>query len=394
MRDYINRQVEERARAWEQAKALLDSAAAENRDLSAAEQETYDRINADLDERTAVIDKMTRDMEREMQAAEIRVPETTAPAAESDSALLRSLLSGERRSVTFEKRQMTTANNGGVVPQGFYDVMQETMRYTGPWLNEDVGYTILNTTSGEDIKVPKQTAFSAATATAEAAAFAVDNPTTGFLTLRAHKFGTLITVSRELLEDSGIDLVGFLGRQAGNAVGNIVNQRLAIGTGTNDPRGIVTASAEGKVGGTGVGGAFTADDLIDLVHSIDAGYANKPSGVGFQMRRSTIGTLRKLRDADGRFIWDPTQGTAALLLGYPVFENPHVPAIGTGDKSVVFGDMSYYHVRQIVGVEVARSSDAVFTGDLEAFRVSIRIDADLSQDGATGAVKHFVGGAS
>ena len=394
MKDYINRQVEERARAWNEAKALLDHAAGEGRDLSATEQEQYDRINADLDERTAVIEKLTRDMDREAQAAEVRVPEAAGPAVESDADMLRSLLRGERRAVTFEKRQMTTANNGGVVPQGFYDVMQETMRYTGPWLNENVGYTILNTQSGEDIKVPKQTAFSTGTATAEAAAFAVSNPTTSFLTLRAHKFGTLITVSRELLEDSGIDLVSFLGRQAGNAVGNIVNEKLAMGTGTVEPRGIVTASAEGKVGSTAVAGAFSADDLIDLVHSIDNGYANKPSGVGFQMRRSTIGTLRKLKDNQGAFIYDPTQGTQALLLGYPVFENPHVPAITNEAKSVIFGDMSYYHVRQVGGIEVARSSDAFFTSDLEAFRVSIRIDGDLSQDGATGAIKHFAGAAT
>ena len=393
MRDYINRQVAERARAWGEAKSLLDHAAAENRDLTATERETYDRINADLDERTAVIDKMTRDMEREVQASEVRIPEAVAPAGD-DAALIRSLLSGERRSVTFEKRQMTTANNGGVVPQGFYDVLQETMRYTGPFLQEQVGYTILNTNGGEDIKVPKQTAFSAATATAEAAAFAVSNPTTSFLTLRAHKFGTLVTVSRELLEDAGIDIVGFIARQAGNALGNIVNEKLAIGTGTIEARGIVAASAQGKVGGTAVGGAFTADDLIDLVHSIDAGYANKPSGVGFQMRRATIGALRKLKDGEGRFIYDPTQGTQALLLGYPIFENPHVPAIGTSAKSVVFGDMSYFHVRTVGGIEVARSSDAFFTSDLEAFRVSLRVDGDLSQDGTTGAVKHFVGGAS
>ena len=392
MHEYINRQVEARARAWGEAKALLDHAAAEGRDLTAAESEQYARINTDLDERTAIIEKMTADLQREAQAAEVRVTEAPAPAAESDVDLIRSLVRGERRSVVFEKRQMTTANNGGVVPQGFYDVLQEEMRYTGPWLNEDVGYTILNTGSGEDIKVPTQTSFSAATATAEAAAFAVDNPATSFLTLRAHKFGTLITVSRELLEDSGIDLVAFLGRQAGNAIGNIVNQVLATGTGTVQPLGIVEAAGTGKVGGTGVDGAFTADDLIDLVHSVDAGYAGKPTGVGFQMRRSTIGTLRKLKDEDGRYIYDPTQGTQALLLGYPVFENPHVPAIGTaGARSVVFGDMSYYHVRQVGGIEVARSSDAFFANDLEAFRVSIRVDGNLSQ---SGAVKAFEGGAS
>jgi HK97 family phage major capsid protein len=286
----------------------------------------------------------------------------------------------------FEKRDMTTSTDGGVVPQGFYDVLQEQLRYTGPFGNENVGYTILTTGSGEDIKVPTQTAFSTGTATAEAAAAGISNPTTSFLTLRAHKYSTMITISRELLEDSGVDVVGFIGRQAGNAIGQIVNQRLAIGTGTAEPQGLFTAAGSG-VRGTATNFAFDADDLIDLVHSVDSAYASRPS-VGFQMRRATLSTLRKLKDGEGRFIYDPTMGTQALLLGYPVFENPHAPAIGTAAKAVVFGDMSSYHVRQVGGVEVARSSDAFFANDLEAFRVSIRVDGNLGQ---SAAVKFYQG---
>ncbi len=387
MQDYINRQVEERARAWGEAKELLDHAASESRDLSAEEQQKYDRINADLDERTAVIERLQKDADREARALEVAVPTVSKPSSDAD--VLRSLLAGEIRTAKFEKRDMTTSGNAGLVPQGFYDVMQEQLRYTGPFGNEEVGYTILNTGSGEDIKVPTQTGFSTGTATAEAAAFAVSNPTTSSLTLRAHKFGTLITVSRELLEDSGIDIVGFLGRQAGNAVGNIVNTKLAIGTGTVEPNGIVNASAAGKTGGTAVGGAFTADDLIDLVHSVDSQYASNRAG--FQMRRATLARLRSLKDGEGRFIYDPTQGTQALVLGFPVFENPHVPAVALSAKSVIFGSMPYYHVRQVGGVEIARSDDAFFTSDLVAFRVSIRLDGNLSQ---ADSVKHFIGNAA
>ena len=382
MQDYINRQVEERARAWNEAKALLDHAAAEGRDLSATEQEQYDRINADLDERTAVIERLQKDADREARAAEIRVPD--APKPSDDAAILRSLGTGEMRGYTFEKRQMTTANNGGIVPQGFYAVLQEQLRYTGPWLNENVGFTVITTGSGEDIKVPIQSTFSAATATAEAAAFAVSNPTTASKTLRAHKYGTLVTVSSEILSDAGVDLVGFIARQAGNALGNIVNQRLAIGTGTAEPEGLFLAAGTGK---KGTATAFSADDLIDLVHSVDSQYAQRPSA-GFMMSRATLSTLRKLRDGAGQFIYDPTQGTQALLLGYPVFENPHAPAIGSGLRPVAFGDMSYYHVRQVGGVEVARSDDAFFVNDLAAFRISIRVDGLLSQ---ADAVKVFEG---
>jgi HK97 family phage major capsid protein len=371
MIEYINRQVEERARAWGEAKELLDAAASESRDLTAEEQAKYDRINADLDERTAVIARLEADMQREQRAAEIRIPE--APKPSSDADVLRTLANG--RSHTFERRDMTTIADAGIVPQGFYAVLQEQLRYTGPWLNENVGYTILTTGSGEDIKVPIQSTFSNATATAEAAAFVASNPQTTNKTLRAHKYGTLVTVSRELLEDSGVDLVGFIARQAGNALGNIVNQRLAIGTGTAEPEGLFVAAGTGK---KGTATAFSADDLIDLVHSVDSQYAQRPSA-GFQMSRATLSTLRKLRDGAGQFIYDPTQGTQALLLGYPVFENPHAPAIGSGLRSVAFGDMSYYHVRQVGGVEVARSDDAFFVNDLAAFRISIRVDGLLSQ---------------
>jgi HK97 family phage major capsid protein len=192
-------------------------------------------------------------------------------------------------------------------------------------------------------------------------------------------------VSRELIEDSGIDLLGFIARQAGNAIGNIVNEKLAIGTGTLEPQGLFTAAGSG-VRGTATNFEFSTDDLIDLVHAVDSSYASR--NAGFQMRRASLSTLRKLKDGEGRFIYDPTQGTQALLLGYPVYENPFAPAIGTAAKPVVFGDMSSYHVRQVGGVEVTRSDEAYFVNDLVAFRVSIRVDGNLGQ---SAAVKFYQG---
>jgi hypothetical protein len=242
--------------------------------------------------------------------------------------------------------------------------------------NEEVGYTILNTAGGEDIKVPTQTGFSTGSATAEAAAFAVSNPATSSLTLRSHKFGTLLTVSRELLEDAGIDIVGFLGRQAGNAIGNIVNQKLAIGTGTVEPNGIVNASGSGITGGTAVGGAFTADNLIDLVHSVDSEYA--ANRAGFQMRRA-----RWRRSVSSRTARAGSSTTRRRALRHSCLatrcSRTRTSRLSVPAKSVIFGSMPYYHVRQVGGVEIARSDDAFFTTDLVAFRVSIRLDGDLSQ---------------
>jgi HK97 family phage major capsid protein len=391
--NYIKRQHELRAQAWEQAKSLLDNAATEGRDLSASEQETYDRINAELDERTAVMERYQKDAEREERAAEMRVAtKTERRDPTSDAEIIRSLATGQ--SYSFERRNMTTAADAGTVPEGFYAQLQSILRYTGPAFEPGL-YTILNTTGGEDIKVPTQTAFSTSTATAEAAVFTASNPTTSSFKLGSFKYGHLVKVSRELLTDSGLDIVRFIADQSANAIGFRVNNELAIGTGTDEPFGIFNRAASGKVG-TAAGGTFTADDLIDLAHSVDSAYASRPS-VAFQMSRASLGVARKLKDGNGQYIYDPTSGADARILGYRVVENPFAPAIGTANvdawdrKSVIFGDMSSYHVRTVGGVEVARSDDAFFEDDLVAFRVSIRLDANIGQ---ADAVKFFRGATS
>ena len=397
MQDYIKRQQELRMNAWEQAKELLDHAASENRDLTAEEQEKYDRINGELDDRSAVIERLTKDAEREARAAELRAPEAvqTRQVAErpSDAEMLRKLVAGEVRSYTFgsEKRDLTTAADGSVVPQGFYDVLQRKLEYVGPMLEPGIA-TILRTEMGNDIKVPVESSRSAATATAEAAVFGESDPTFSTITLRAHKFGTLVQISRELLEDSGIDIVAFLADQFGVALGTAVNAALTLGTGTVEPNGIVTASGSGATGGTGVSGAFTTNNLIDLAHSVDAAYARRP-GTGFMMNRASLGAVRKLQDANG-YIFNPQVTGPDQLLGFRIIENPDIASQGTAVKSVLFGDFSAYHVRQVgAGVEVARSDDFAFANDLVTFRAQIRLDGALG-GGGSDAVKYFIGGAS
>jgi HK97 family phage major capsid protein len=215
----------------------------------------------------------------------------------SDNDILRSLLRGETRGHTFERRNtatpMSTSADAEMVPEGFYGIIQEILRFTGPAFQPGL-YTILNTATGNDIKVPRQTAFSAATATAEGAQFAVSNPTGESFTLKSQKVGVLLKVSSELITDNEVNLVEYLGRQAGEAVGYKVNELLAVGTGTVQPQGIFGAAASGVVG-TAAGGTFTADNLIDLLHSVDSAVAARPA-VAFQMNRATLGAVRKLKD--------------------------------------------------------------------------------------------------
>lgn len=393
--EYLKRQVEARQQAWHAAKSLLDAAAAEKRDLTAEEQAQYDRINADIDERSQKIEDLraAESRAKDIEASLMDAPEVRAAAAvrpQSDFDMVRKLVSGEIRSYTFEKRDLNTSDDSSVVPQTFYDVLQEKLVTVGPMLDGSV-VTLLNTASGEDIKVPVEASRPLGTAIAEATAITALDPTFSTITLKSQKVAVLTKVSREILTDSGIDLVSYLARTLGTSVGIRANNLLTVGTGTVQANGIVTAAGSGVTGATAVSGAFTADNLIDLAHSVDGAYVRL--GARFMMRRTSMGTLRKLKDTAGQYLYVPaaTVGAPDSFMGFPVTENPDIAATATSAKSVLFGWTGSYHVRQVGGIEVARSDDAFFADDEVGFRVTLRIWGDLGQ---SDAVKYFIGGAS
>jgi len=396
MSDYIRQQAEARAKAWEEAKALLDSAAAEKRDLSAEENQTYDRIMADLDQRAATIDTIKAQAEREERAAEAMAgfeaqarPEIMVPSV-NDADLIRSLARGEIRSHSFEKRDVTKGSTGAPVPTDFYSQVIELARFVGPMLETS---TIINTAGGENLQIPSLAAYSTGTVSSEAAAIGESDPTfNAFKTLGAYKYSFLTQISREMVEDAGVDILGFLATQTGNALGYAVNGALTTGTGTVQPTGIVTAAGSGITGGTGVSGAFTADNLIDLVYSVDTAGRTLP-GTGWQMNAQAIAAVRKLKDSAGQYLFSPSLSADArdLLLGYPIFENPAMAAPATSAKSVIFGHLPSYFARTVGGLRLDRSDDYAFQNDLITFRATMRVDGNLIQ---TSHVKYFAGAAS
>ena len=395
MSDYINRQHELRQAAWHEAKHLLDTAGAEKRDLTAEEQEKYDRISADLDTRGAIIEQLKADEERaarlDAAAAELRTDE--APAGDdTDAETIRAMARGEVRSYNFEKRDVLTSSTGSPVPTSFYDQVILKARLVGPMLDVP---TQLNTTSGETIQVPSLSAYSSsATVTAQGANFSESDPTfNSFVNLGAFKYGFLIQVSREMIEDSGVDLLGFLADQVGNGLGFNVQNALTVGTGTVQPQGIVAAAGSGITGGTGVSGAFTADNLIDLYYQGLDGAARLLPGVGWMMNGASIGAVRKLKDTAGNYIFSPAAdgNQRDLLLGREVYENPHVASAATSAKSVIAGHMPSFFVRSVGGIRLDRSDDFAFNADLVTFRASMRVDGALPQ---SSHIKYFIGGAS
>lgn len=398
--ELITRLGEQRAQAWEQAKALLDHAAAENRDLSGEESEQFTRINDDIDaldaRRKQILEVEARERAIDESRAKLGVPADfgTRAAAQvevTDSDIIRQIALGERRSFSFDRRDVTKSSTGAPVPTSFYDTLVEHLVVQGPMLDGNV-VTILTTNSGESLQIPRTSGYTAPAITAEGSAISESDPTFGaFVTLGAFKYAATFQLSREVVEDSGINLLDFVARQAAVGMGTAVNAGLTTGTGTTQPTGIVTAASSAVTGGTGVAGAPSADDLITLVYTCPSPYRRR--GASFQMRSSTLAAVRKLKDTTNNYLWSPgiQPGQPDQLLGFPVYENPDVAATATGARSVIFGDMSTYYVRQVRGIDIARDDSVGFVNDLITFRVTWRGDGNLPD---ANGVWYFKGAAS
>lgn len=405
MSAFIKALQERRANVWEQAKELLDTAEKEKRDLTAEEEAKYQALNADLDKidqrakDLAEAEQRTKDAEAAFAGLLAKPQEQERKAADKDSELRR-WARGEQRSVeiavpsgaSFRDLVKGTATAGGnTVPTTFYgQLMAHLIEVSGIMM---AGPTVLSTASGETIEIPVTTAHSTASLTPEANPLTESDPAFGKRSLGSYKYGVLLQASSELLSDTGVDLEGYLAMQAGRALGNAFGVHAITGDGSSKPTGVITSASAGVTGGTGVAGAFTADNLIDLYYSVIAPYRNSTS-CGWLMRDATLGAARKLKDDQGQYLWQPSiqVGTPDTLLGKPVHTDPNVAAVAISAKSVAFGDFSQYFVRLAGGVRFERSDDYAFNSDLTTFRAIIRADGLLVDQ--TGAVKVFAGAAT
>lgn len=411
MSELIKRLQERRLNVWEQTKELLDTAEGEKRDLNAEEETKYQALNTDLDKIDARVQELA-EAEQRTKDAEAAFADLLAKPADqrktSDdmSAQLRKWLTGDSGQRTFEVRpdtttphdfrtlsKLTAGAGANTVPISFYNQLVEHMIEVSGVLMTNP--SLLRTATGEQIQVPKTTAHSAnASIVAEAGTLAANDPAFGQVPLDSYKYGFLLQVSHELLNDTGVDLAGYLARQAGRALGNGFGAHLVTGTGTNQPNGVVTAATVGVTGATtGASGTFIADELIDLQYSVISPYRNSPS-CAWLMRDATVARVRKLKDSQGQYIWQPglQAGAPDVLLSKPLYTDPNVAAVATTAKSVVFGDFAAYFVRMVEALRFERSDDFAFSTDLITYRAILRGDGDLVD--TTGAIKVFQGAAT
>lgn len=416
--EVVNRMIEQRARDWNEAEALITTAKAEARLLTAEEQERYTKLVADVDNASAVIDaedaRETEHAKRASKMNEVRTetrvlpggdrvrerrvnPRSTEEYHETFDLFLRggmSALDSEQRSLMQAARgpwsiepgngeqraaqTVSTTGGGYLIPTGFQSKLVSEMLKFG---NVRGVATVFETADGGTLNLP-----TIADTSNVGAILAINTQigeqafTVGQTQFTSYVYTSkLILVPWQLMQDSAFDMEDLIGRIAAERLGRITNTHFTTGDNSGKPQGIVAgaSSALTAAGTTTV----TYAELLSLVHSIDPAY--RESGASFMFNDGTLLKLRQMTDDVSRPLWQPglVSGEPNTLLGYPYQVNQDVAAMTTGLKPVVFGNMSYYHIRDVVGIQMVRMDERYADYLQTGFFMYLRTDGRVVDPG-------------
>lgn len=307
----------------------------------------------------------------------------------------RAVLMAHRASVPEELRAQSTGTDsagGYTVPTEFSGEIDRTMAAWGPMWDAGI-VRELSTSNGRRIEWPTVDD-TAKTGRIKAENASVDDDGTddvafGQKQLDAYVYDTgMVRVPIELLQDSAFDMESLLNDLFGERLGRLANDVLTTGTGSSQPNGIVTAAVTaGKTAASGT--AFTADEIIDLLHSVDPAYRASPRA-RWMFNDTTLAAIRKLKDGQGNYLWqmgDIRIGEPAQILGHPYSVNQAMADVAISAKPIIFGDFSRYIVRKVMGFQVLTLRERY----AENFQVGLvgfkRFDGELMN---TAAIKHLL----
>ena len=235
---------------------------------------------------------------------------------------------------------------------------------------------VIQTSSG-DRKIPVVATKGTASWIDEEGAYTESDDSFGQVSIGAYKLGTMIKVSEELLNDSVFDLESYISREFARRIGAKEEEAFFTGDGSGKPLGILAATGGAETGVTAASAtAITADELIDLFYSLKAPYRRNAVWV---LNDSTIKAIRKLKDNQGQYLWQPslTAGAPDLLLGKPVRTSAYMPAIAADAKTIAFGDFSYYWIADRQGRSFKRLNELYAATGQVGFLASQRVDGKL-----------------
>lgn len=388
-----------RAELIKQADAIVEAAQKESRSLNAEERSKFEAIEADARAMKQEIEIIERNAEMKKELASIegeaRAAAPKANAKDAFSKYLRhgfSALTAEERSLVNKRGTSTqiagTDSLGGyLVPQEFSNELDMATEFTG---EVERLAKKLNTAGGGLLDYPtlNDTATDA-NLVSEAASVTVQDMTFGNKQLSAYNYSSLVRVSQQLLQDSAFDLNSFLVEAMGERIARATNAAFTTGTGSSQPQGIITGAAAGKTAASAT--AITADEILDLIYSIDPSYRNKP-GFGLMAHDNVISAIRALGLGSANdfpiFIPSMSANEPDRIFGVPVYvNNDMASSIATGAKTMLAADFSKFVVRNAGGIQMLRLNER-FADELEVGFVAWKRSDSVVLDNR--AVKYLV----
>ena len=379
---------QKRAEIWDRAKAFLDEHQGENGVMSAEDTEEFERMEQEVVDMGHAIERMERaeQLDRELNSPANPVlsdqPERPLPAADTrrgtgSEAYNRAFWSSIRGRASYDVRN---ALQVGELTEGGYTVPDEFEHQLIEALQEENimrGLVHVISTASGDRKIPLVTNYGNASWIEEEQQIPESDVGFGQITLGAHKLATAIRISQELLNDSAFDLAGFIAHEFQRRAGAAEEEAILSGDGSHKPIGLLHDTLGAQVGVTAASAtAITADELIDLQHSLKSGYRRKAA---FIMNDAAIKAIRKLKDGQGQYLWQPSirEGVPDMILNTRVYMSNYMPLVEAGNKVVLYGDYSYYWLADRAGRTLQRLNELYAMTDQVGFKLTERLDGRL-----------------
>ena len=395
---------EKRAKAWEAAKAFLDSRRNEKGILSAEDDATYTKMEQEI---TDLGKEIARQERQEALEAELNRPtatpltgkplggnvdERTGRATDEYRSNFWNLMrtKSPMPQVVDALRIGADTEGGYLVPDEYEHTLVEAL------MEENIFRSlahIIRTASGER-KIPVVSSKGTASWIEEGGAFPESDDTFGQVTIGAYKLGTTIKVSEELLNDSVFDLENYIAREFARRIGAKEEEAFFTGDGSGKPLGVLADKGGAEIGVNAASATtITADELLDLYHSLLSPYRKKAVWV---VNDSTIKAIRKLKDNNGQYLWQPglIANAPDTILGRPVKTSAFMPSIAAGAKSIIFGDFKYYWIADRQGRTFKRLNELYATTGQVGFLASQRVDGRLILPEALKVLKQKAGSGS
>ncbi len=376
---------EKRAKAWDAAKAFLDSRRGNDGLISPEDTATYDRMEEEVINLGKEIDRLERQAAIDLELSKpVSSPIVNKPSQTGETKTGRA--TDEYKEVFWnamrnkKSYQIQNALEVGTDSEGGYLVPDEFERTLIEALEEEnIFRSLANviTTASGDRKIPVVATKGTASWVDEEGEIPESDDAFGQVSIGAYKLATLIKVSEELLNDSVFNLETYIAKEFGRRIGAKEEESFFTGDGSGKPTGIFHATNGAQLGVTTASAtALTADEIMDLFYSLKSPYRKKAV---FVMNDATVKAIRKLKDGNGQYLWQPsiTAGTPDTILNRPVKTSAYVPTIEAAAKTIAFGDFGYYWVADRQGRSFKRLNELYAVTGQIGFMATQRVDGKL-----------------